>query len=71
MCAVYSRRCLAAVTRRLNEDRLKLSGLLDEVRVRVVEQDGIEQFGRSGRLLANVNTPAELDDLEALLGHEV
>lgn len=71
LCAVYSRRCLAAVTRRLNEDRLKLSGLLDEVRVRVVEQDGIEQFGRSGRLLANVNTPAELDDLEALLGHEV
>jgi molybdopterin-guanine dinucleotide biosynthesis protein A len=71
LCAVYSRRCLSAVTRRLNEGRLKLSGLLDEVRVRVVEQDGIEQFGRSGRLLANVNTPAELDDLEALLGHEV
>jgi hypothetical protein len=42
-----------------------------QVRAHVVEQDGIEQFGRSGRLLANVNTPAELDDLEALLGHEV
>lgn len=71
LCAVYTRRCHPAVARRLAERRLTLLGLLDDVRVRVVEKDEIERFGNAERLLANVNTPDELRDLEALLGHEL
>ena len=40
-------------------------------RVHVVEKDKIERFGDAERLLANVNTPGELRDLEALLNHEL
>jgi molybdopterin-guanine dinucleotide biosynthesis protein A len=68
LCAVYHRRCRAAVARRLDERALKLTDLLDDLRVRAV--DDLARFGPSERLLANVNTPADLDRVEALLGHE-
>ena len=68
---MYTRRCHAAVIRRLAERRLALLSLLDEVRVRFAEKGGIERVGSTERLLANVNTPGELRNLEALLGHEV
>jgi molybdopterin-guanine dinucleotide biosynthesis protein A len=71
LCAVSTRRCHAAVMRRLAEHRLALLGLLDDVQVRVVTKGEIERFGSAERLLANVNTPDEFRDLEALLGHEL
>jgi hypothetical protein len=36
----------------------------------VIERSVIERFGNPDRLLANVNTPAEFDELEALLSHK-
>ena len=71
LCAVYTRRCLAAVARRLAERRLKMLELLDEVRTCEVTADEIDRFGDHHRLLANVNTPAEYAGLEALQGHQL
>jgi len=70
LCAVYARTCLAAVSRRLAERRLKMLDLLDELRTRAVTTDEIDRFGDCHRLLANVNTPGEYADLEALQGHK-
>jgi molybdopterin-guanine dinucleotide biosynthesis protein A len=70
LCAVYTRGCGAAVARRLAEGRLTMIGLLEEIRVRTVTSDEIDAFGNPHRLLANVNTPAEYEDIEALAGHE-
>ena len=70
LCAVYTRRCLAAVARRLAERKLKMLELLDEMRTREVTADEMDRFGDHNRLLANVNTPAEYAGLEALQGHE-
>jgi molybdopterin-guanine dinucleotide biosynthesis protein A len=70
LCAVYTRACQPAIGRRLAERRLKMLDLFEDVRVHVVEGDEIARFGGE-RLLANVNTPDELRDLEALLGHEL
>jgi molybdopterin-guanine dinucleotide biosynthesis protein A len=70
LCAVYTRACQVPIARRLAERRLKMLGLLDDLKVRVVERDDVARFG-GARLLANVNTPDELRDLEALLGHEL
>jgi hypothetical protein len=44
--------------------------LFEDLKVHVVERDDISMFGGE-RLLANVNTPDELRDLQALLGHEL
>lgn len=69
LCAVYMRSCREAVARRLDRRELALTGLLNDLRVRIIED--VERFGPADRLLANVNTPAEFDTLEALLGHKL
>ena len=70
LCAVYRRSCHPAVMRRLAERRLKMVDLFEDLRVHVVEHADIAPYGGE-RLLANVNTPDELHDLEALLSHEL
>jgi molybdopterin-guanine dinucleotide biosynthesis protein A len=70
LCAVYGRSCHPAVIRRLAERRLKMLDLLEDLKVHVVNQEHVAMFGGE-RLLANVNTPDELRDLEALTGHEL
>jgi molybdenum cofactor guanylyltransferase len=70
LCAVYRRSCHPAVSRRLAERRLKMVELCEDLRVHVVDREHVVLFGGE-RLLANVNTPDELRDLEALLGHEL
>jgi molybdenum cofactor guanylyltransferase len=66
LCAVYTRACLEPLARRLAAGTLQMRGLLDDVRVRVVDAEAIERFGDRHRLLANVNTPADYAGLEAL-----
>ena len=70
LCAVYDRRCLAAVGRRLDAGSLALQGLLQEITVRIVEAPELAQFGRESRLFANANTPSDLDEIESFLNHE-
>ena len=69
LCAAYTRACLPAVARRLADRRLKMTGLLEEVRVRELTAGEIDVFGDPLRLLANVNTPADYEEFEGLRGH--
>jgi len=70
LCAVYTRACREPLATRLAAGSLQMKGLLDDVRVRVIEAEDIEVFGDRHRLLANVNTPADYAGLDALHGHE-
>jgi molybdopterin-guanine dinucleotide biosynthesis protein A len=70
LCAVYSRACHPVVARCLADGRLALRELLKEVRVRPVGEDELERLGDWHRLLANINTPAEYEELEALQPHD-
>jgi molybdenum cofactor guanylyltransferase len=65
LCAVYRRTCLEPVARRLADGRLKLTGLFDDVRVRVVTGESLMLLGDPDRLLANVNTSIEYKAIEA------
>ena len=75
LCAVYTRACAPIVARHLAERRLKLVELLDVLnqsgcgRLLPVEEAELGRFGDPDRLLANVNTPAEYEELEALHDH--
>ena len=71
LCAVYARACLGLVATRLANKQLALRDLMNDVPVRVVTDNEIARFGAASRLLANVNTPAEYADLEALQGHKL
>jgi molybdopterin-guanine dinucleotide biosynthesis protein A len=70
LCAVYDRRCLEAVRRRLDAGALALQGLLQDITVRIVEAPELTQFGPESRLFANANTPSDLDEIESFLNHE-
>jgi molybdopterin-guanine dinucleotide biosynthesis protein A len=69
LCAAYTRACHPAVARRLADRRLTMSGLLEELRVRELTPGEIDAFGDRHRLLANVNTPADLEAFGELLDH--
>jgi molybdopterin-guanine dinucleotide biosynthesis protein A len=69
LCAVYTRGCQERVTRRLANGQLTMMGLVGELRVRLVAPRDLPGFD-CRRLVANVNTPGELENLEALQGHE-
>ena len=71
VCAVYTQACRPLVRRALAERRLSMTELLARMRVRAVGEREIDAFGPCTRLLANVNTPAELHDLGAQPGHEL
>lgn len=66
MHAVYSKACLAPIRRRLDEDRLKVIGFFDDVRVRRVSTQEIDRFDPSRYSFINVNTPEELAEAEQL-----
>lgn len=69
LCAVYGPACRPAVRRRLDAGLLRLRDLFDDVRVHVVREPDLARFGEPSRLLANVNTQADLDALESLGNH--
>ena len=71
LCAAYTPACRVAVSARLASGKLKMIDFLEDVRVRKVSTDEINGFGDHGRMLANVNTPAEYGALEALQGHQL
>ncbi len=58
LCAVYHRRCLAAVAGAIREKRLKMKDLLAEM--------GADLMPADPAALANVNTPAEWAEFERL-----
>jgi molybdopterin-guanine dinucleotide biosynthesis protein A len=60
MHAVYTRTCLPVIAANLEARRLRLLALFDAVRVRVVEEAEVRQFGDPERLFFNCNTPADL-----------
>ena len=65
LCAVYTRACLEPIARRLAGTRLRVDGLFEDMRVRVVMPDAVARFGDPDRLLANLNTPLEYRAIEA------
>lgn len=75
LCAVYTRACAPIVAGHLAGRRLKLVELLDVLnqsgrgRLLLVTEADLGVFGDPDRLLANVNTPAEYEELEALHDH--
>jgi molybdenum cofactor guanylyltransferase len=71
LCAVYTRACLDPAAARLADRRLKMRDLVAGMHPRVVEVEDIRRFGDPDRLLANVNSAADVAGLEALQGHKL
>lgn len=59
--AIYSRRCIEPMRRLLASNDLKIIDIVNEVRVRYIEESEIDLFDPSRLTFFNINTP---DDLE-------
>jgi molybdopterin-guanine dinucleotide biosynthesis protein A len=62
--AVYSRSCLEAIRGRIEAGRLQVRGLLDEVRVRYVEEAEMRRHDPGLESFRNANTPGEWERLK-------
>ena len=58
--ALYSRRCLPAISQRLQAGQLKAAGFLDLVRVRYVDESEARRFDPALLTFFNVNRPEDL-----------
>jgi len=56
LCAIYHRRCAGVAESMIARGDLAASGLLDVVRIRVLERDALAAYD-AGALFENVNTP--------------
>jgi molybdopterin-guanine dinucleotide biosynthesis protein A len=60
LCAIYRRKSVLPCARRALEDnRLSLQGLLEEMKISVLGGDELLQVDSPGRALLNVNTPED------------
>lgn len=58
--AMYRRSCLPAIERRITAGDLKIAGLLDDVRVMVLDEHWLRQHDPDLRSFENVNTPEDI-----------
>ncbi len=63
--AVYRRTCLEPILEDLKNNRLKVIGFYDRVRVRYVFPEEYRDLDPEGRSFRNINTPDELRDAES------
>jgi molybdopterin-guanine dinucleotide biosynthesis protein A len=61
LCAVYRREFAVAAEKALRAGRYKIGLLLEDVPVRVIEEDELALGGFSANLFDNLNTPEELE----------
>lgn len=67
--AIYSRRCLPAIKRCIDADRLKITGFYKKARVLEVPFEAIAPFDPEGRMFCNVNSPDDLENAHNGNGH--
>lgn len=68
--AVYSRSCLDIIEGMISEGNLKVSNLLELVKVRYVEGDELDKFDPDHQSWFNINMPADLKKAEEILNWE-
>ena len=68
--ALYSRRCIPAISQRLQAGQLKAAGFLDLVRVRYVDEDEARRFDPELLSFFNVNRPEDLAQAIEIAGRE-
>lgn len=68
--AVYSRNCIQYIETMIQENNLKVRGLLDRVKVRYVEETEIDLYDRDHLSWFNINTPADLEQAQEIIRME-
>ena len=67
LCAVYSQVCHEPIRHKIEAGRLKITGFLDQVRVRVIDGDLLARYDPSDSMFFNANTPEEYEKARLML----
>ncbi len=62
--AIYSRRCIEPIRKRIEAGELKAAGLLKDISVRYIEEGELRQFDPHLSSFRNVNTPEDINHLQ-------
>ena len=68
--AVYSRSCLKIIGKMIESDDLKVRNLLEQVKVRYVEESEIKPFDPEHLSWFNINTPDDLQRAKEIMNRE-
>ncbi|NDJ53251.1 MAG: molybdenum cofactor guanylyltransferase [Chloroflexi bacterium] len=60
--ALYHKRCLDPIREQIEQDRLKVIGYYDQVRVRYLDESEYQGYDPEGWAFFNLNSPADLAD---------
>jgi molybdopterin-guanine dinucleotide biosynthesis protein A len=60
LCAYYSERCLAPVTRRLDDGERRVVSFFDDVRVARIAAPEVATLGEPSLMFMNINSPRDL-----------
>jgi molybdopterin-guanine dinucleotide biosynthesis protein A len=66
LCASYHRRIAEHLKSRIDRGELRVGDALDDLTVREIGPDELSAFDADGRLLLNVNTPADYEQARTL-----
>ncbi|MHB9093204.1 MAG: molybdenum cofactor guanylyltransferase [Eubacteriales bacterium] len=69
--AVYTKNCLPAIERQLNQGRNKITTFYPGMKTRFVEPEEIEKYGDPNELFFNVNTPVDLEMAKGMAGRKL
>lgn len=61
--AVYSKRCLRDIKKRIEADSLKVTGIYEKLRVTIVSEEKIRSFDPGMKMFLNVNSPDDMKEL--------
>ncbi len=67
LCAVYSQVCREPIRQKIEDQRLKITGFFDQVRVRVIEGELLTRYDPHNVMFFNANTPEEYERARQLL----
>ena len=68
--AIYTKNCLPRMEKLLSENNLKISNILDSVRVRNIEKEEIDRLDPEHLSFFNINTLADLEKARMLASEE-
>lgn len=68
LSAVYSKKCLPVLTDCLNNDRLKLIRVFEELNARIIDEQELSRFGEVREIFMNVNDPPALELAREIAG---
>ncbi len=61
LCAVYSKRCVPFIQKRLQQKKMRISGFFDAVRVKTIPESTLRGADPELRSFFNINTPEQLE----------